>query len=118
MNSRQVIGIHILRLSLASVFLWFGFSQLFDSLAWVNIVPNWAVAFFHVPPAMIVMGNGLFEVIFGTLLAMGFWVRFSSFLLAIHLLIISFDFGFSAIGIRDLGLSLSAFALSLLYIKK
>lgn len=114
---RQNIGIHLLRLGLASVFLWFGFSQLFDSLKWVSIVPDWAVNLLHIPPAMIVMGNGLFEVTLGTLLAMGIWVRFCSFVLGLHLLVISFDFGLSAIGVRDFGLTIASFALSLVYKK-
>jgi uncharacterized membrane protein YphA (DoxX/SURF4 family) len=117
-TTRQKIGVHLLRIGLAVVFLWFGFSQLFDSLTWVGIVPDWAVNLLHLPPAMIVMANGLLEVILGTLLALGIWVRFSSFVLAIHLLVISFDFGFSAIGIRDLGLSLATLALSLVYTRK
>lgn len=115
--SRQTIGLHILRLGLSGVFLWFGFSQLIDSLSWVAIVPDWAVNLLHLPPAMIVMGNGVCEVILGTLLAMGFFVRIISFVLALHLLPIAFDFRTSATGIRDLGLVISSLSLSLMYTK-
>lgn len=115
--SRQKFGIHLLRLGLASVFLWFGFSQLLDSLHWVAIVPEWAVNLLHLPPAMIVIGNGIFEVILGWLLAMGFFVRVISFVLALHLISIAFDFGLTATGIRDLGLVVASFALSLIYTK-
>lgn len=58
---RQEFGLHLLRLGLAGVFLWFGFSQLMDSLRWVSIVPDWAVSFLHLPPAMIVMANGVLK---------------------------------------------------------
>lgn len=116
--SRQRLGLHILRLGLASVFLWFGFSQLIDSLSWVGIVPDWAVSILHLPPAMIVMGNGFFEVILGSLLAMGFFVRIISFILALHLIPITIDFGFVATGVRDFGLVIAAFALSLIYTKE
>lgn len=103
-----------LRLGLASVFLWFGFSQLFDGIAWVAWVPEWAVNLFHLPPAMIVLGNGLLEVILGSLLALGMWVRFAAVILAIHLGIVTVDIGATAIGIRDFGLTLSTLALGLM----
>ena len=107
----------MLRLGLAGVFLWFGFSQLLNSLAWVSMVPEWASNMLNMPPAMIVMGNGIFEVVLGTLLAMGFFVRIISVILALHLLPIALQFGMVANGIRDLGLSVATFALSLLYVK-
>lgn len=116
--SRQKIGIHILRLGLAGVFLWFGFSQLIDSLRWVTIVPDWAVNLMHLPPAMIVMGNGVFEIVLGTLLAMGFFVRSISFVLALHLIPIALDFGLVATGVRDFGLIAASLALSLMYTKE
>lgn len=115
--SRQKFGIHLLRLGLAGVFLWFGFSQLIDSLRWVDMVPDLAVNLLHIPPAMIVMANGAFEVILGGLLAMGFFVRITSFVLGLHLMLIAFDFGFNANGIRDIGLVVASFALSLIYTK-
>ncbi len=113
--TRFDIGILILRLGMAAVFLWFGFSQLFDSLAWVAIVPEWASNFLHIPPAMIVIGNGIVEVVLGSLLALGLWVRVVSFILALHLIPITLDMGFTAIGARDFGLVLASLALSFIY---
>lgn len=112
------IGIHILRIGLAFVFLWFGFSQLIDSLSWVDMVPDWAVNLLHLPPAMIIMANGLFEVVLGTLLAMGFFVRIISLVLALHLIPITLDFGLVATGVRDFGLVVASVALSLIYSKE
>ncbi|MCR4333632.1 MAG: DoxX family membrane protein [Patescibacteria group bacterium] len=111
---RTQTGLLVLRLGLASVFLWFGFSQLLDGLSWVSWVPDWAVAFLHLPPAMIVLGNGLFEVVFDALLAMGLWVRFVALILALHLALITFDIGLTAIGVRDFGLTLATVALALM----
>ncbi len=111
MNRNQIIGFEILRLSLAGVFLWFGFSQLFNSLAWVGIVPDWAVNFLHMPPAFIVLGNGLLEVVLGSLLALGILSRYVALVLALHLFVIAFEMGFSAIGIRDFGLSFATLAI-------
>jgi uncharacterized membrane protein YphA (DoxX/SURF4 family) len=113
--SRQQLGLHMLRLGLAAVFLWFGFSQLFDSLNWVALVPEWATSIIHLPPAMIIMGNGIFEIVLGSLLAMGFFVRIIACVLALHLLPIAFDFGLVATGVRDFGLIFALCALSLVY---
>ena len=110
--TRVQIGLLVLRLGLSSVFLWFGFSQLLDGINWVGWVPEWAVSFLHLPPAMIVLGNGLFEVVLGTLLALGLWTRFVALLLTLHLALITFDIGLTAIGVRDFGLTLATAALA------
>lgn len=112
MNQKE-LGLTVLRLGLAAVFLWFGFSQLLDGLSFVAWVPEWAVALLHIPPAMIVLGNGLFEVIAGALLALGLFVRPVSVLLGLHLAVITFDIGLTAIGVRDFGLMCAVFALAL-----
>ncbi len=116
--SNQKLGQHVLRLGLAAVFLWFGFSQLMDSLQWVSIVPTWAVALVHLPPAMIVMANGLLEVILGSLIALGFFVGPAAAILALHLFVIALDIGFSATGIRDFGLVFATAALSIMSFEK
>lgn len=113
--SRFSAGITLLRLGLSAVFLWFGFSQLFDSLNWVYLVPNWAVNILGVPPAMIVLANGAFEVVLAGLLAMGFFVRIISLILAIHLIPIAFGLGLSASAVRDFGIIISTLSLSLMY---
>ena len=111
---KQTLGLLSLRLGLAAVYLWFGFSQLFDSINWVGWVPVWAVELFNLPPAMIVLLNGSLEVILGSLLAVGLLVRPVAFILAAHLAVITYDIGFSAIGVRDFGLTASTLALAFL----
>lgn len=108
---REDYGKLILRLALAGVFLYFGFSQLFDGVSWVGMVPAWAVSMMHLPPAMIVLMNGLLEVVLGAMLALGFFTRYAALILAIHLFVIAFDFGFNPIGIRDFGLSFATLAI-------
>lgn len=108
--TQQKMGLLILRFGLAAVFLWFGFSQLFDGINWVSWVPEWAVNTLHLPPAMIVLANGFFEVVFGTLLAVGVGLRFVAPLLALHLALITIEIGFNAIGVRDFGLTMATVA--------
>jgi uncharacterized membrane protein YphA (DoxX/SURF4 family) len=112
--TRQEIGYHVLRLGLAALFLWFGFSQLLDGVNWVSWVPAWAVSLLHIPPAMIVLLNGTFEVVAGGLIALNIFTRWAALLLALHLVVLVFDIGANAIGVRDFGLMAASFALALL----
>ena len=112
---QRELGVLVLRYGLALMFLWFGFSQLFDSLNWVGWVPEWAVSILNVPPAFIVLANGAFEVLAGALLAAGFFVRPVALLLAIHLAAITLEIGFTAIGVRDFGLTIATLSLALLH---
>lgn len=112
MITKQNIGIMLLRLSLSFVFLWFGFSQLSNAAMWVSYVPTGAT---HIMTAgTLVLLNGLLEVTLGTLLAFGIFSRSVALILALHLLVISSSFGFTAIGVRDIGLSLATLSLFLL----
>jgi len=111
--SKDVLAHHVLRLGLAAVFLWFGFSQLIDSLSWVNLVPDWATSLLNLPPAMIVMANGLLEIVLGSLIALGFFVGPAALILAAHLFVIACDIGLSAVGVRDFGLVFATIALAL-----
>lgn len=104
-------GVFILRIGLASVFLWFGFSQLVDGVHWVSWVPAWVSAVMHLPPAMIVLLNGALEVLGGTMLALGFFVRPTAALLALHLAILVLFIGLTPIGVRDFGLMMANLAL-------
>lgn len=112
--SQREWGLHVLRLGLATVFLWFGFSQLMDGINWVSWVPEWAVSLLHLPPAIIVLLNGLFEVALGTLLAINVWVRFVTLALCLHLFVITIEIGVTPVGVRDFGLTMATLALSLL----
>ena len=111
---RQTLGLSILRLGLAAVYLWFGFSQLFDSVNWVGWVPTWAVELLNIPPAMIVILNGSLEVVLGSLLAVGLFIRPVAFILTVHLALITYEIGVSAIGVRDFGLTMATLALAFL----
>jgi len=111
---KEKVGLHVLRFGLAAVFLWFGFSQLMDSAAWIGWVPEWT-SLFGITPNLIVLVNGTFEVIAGALLVAGFFVRPVALLLALHLVLITIEIGFNETGVRDFGLTMATFALALLW---
>lgn len=104
----------VLRLGLAAVFLWFGYQQVMHVAQWESWVPAWALAS-GVPAGTIVLANGWFEVIFGLLLVSGFYTWVVAGLLALHLFVITFDIGITAIGVRDFGLAVSTLALALMH---
>ncbi len=112
MINTQNFGITLLRIALAFVFLWFGFAQISDAAMWTSFVPTWATAI--ASAGTMVYLNGAFEVIAGSLLALGIFPRIISAILGIHLIAISASLGFTAIGVRDFGLGFATIALALI----
>jgi len=110
--SQEKIGVLILRLTMAGVYLYFGFSQLSDGDRWLTIVPDWAVSLFRMSAEMIVLGNGLLEIVLGALLALGLWARPVAIISAAHLFVIAGTFGFTPVGVRDAGLALATLSLA------
>lgn len=102
-----------LRLSLAGVYIWFGVSQLTEADLWISMVPDWATNMTGLSAAMIVNLNGWFEVVAGIALILGIFVRLLGFILGMHLMVISYELGINAIGVRDLGLAGATLALAL-----
>lgn len=109
MTRSQQAGIVILRIALAFVFLWFGFSQLGDAAAWTPYVPDWAANIMSA--GTLVLLNGLIEIVAGSALAFGILSRWVGLLLGIHLFVIAVSMGLTAIGVRDIGLALATFSL-------
>ncbi len=97
-------GPFVLRVALATVFLYFGISQLRHPELFIGWLPA-EVASLPISPRTFVILNGGFETFFGTLLAVGLFTRLSAFLLGAHLLGIAFSIGFTEIGVRDFGLA-------------
>lgn len=112
--SNTRIGIIVLRLGLAAVFIWFGSSQLLSPSEWVGWVPKWAENLSRLSAEKIVFINGIFELVLGLLLVLGFKVRLAASFLALHLAVITFDIGWNEIGVRDFGLTLSTLALAIM----
>ncbi len=103
----------LLRTGIAVVFLWFGFSQLKDPSSWIGMIPAYAISLSPFSPSALVFFNGIFELVFATLLLLGLFTRFTSFILGLHLLHITTILGYGAIAARDFTLAIASFSIFL-----
>ncbi len=103
----------VLRLGLAALYLWFGFSEVLNPEMWVSWVPTWASSITGLSAHSIVYINGGFEIALGAFLAIGIAVRWVALVLAVHMAVIVYEIGFDAIGVRDAALAAATIALSL-----
>ena len=111
MNHKEYAPI-VLRISLGIVFLWFGFTNIFNHESLIGYLPE----FFYslgISLQTILLFNGIFEIIFGTLLIIGLFTRVVAFILFLHLLSITFSLGYNDVAIRDFGLALASLSISL-----
>ena len=113
MNKLPYFAPVVLRIGISLVILWFGVSQLIDATQWVAYVPDYVVSISHFSATTIVYLNGLFEVIFGSLLLLGFFTRTAALLLALHMLDITLTVGYDQTGVRDFAISIATIAIFL-----
>ncbi|MEK6895341.1 MAG: DoxX family protein [Nanoarchaeota archaeon] len=99
----------VLRISLSLIFLWFGINQIYSPTNWTGFVPSFVSSI--ISPGTVVLMNGALEIILGLFLIFGLYVRFSSFILSIHLLGIALSMGYNAVAVRDLGLAFATLAI-------
>jgi uncharacterized membrane protein YphA (DoxX/SURF4 family) len=124
MNSKfykENLGIYILRLGLAVVFLYFGISQILDQSKWIYLVTDRFFIFYihEVLKSKLVFINGIFDLIIALSLISGIFIRIFSILEFIHLLSITiFYLGFEPSGIRDLGLAFAMLSLFFYVVSK
>lgn len=103
----EIYAPSVLRYGMATVILWFGLQQVFDVSAWTAYIPDSIVGLTHLDAATLVMFNGIFELVFGIALLIGFQVRTVALLLSLHLFDIMFTVGYGEIAVRDFGLALA-----------
>jgi uncharacterized membrane protein YphA (DoxX/SURF4 family) len=111
----QRLGVLTLRYGLALVFLWFGFSQLTNPADWTSFVPLLIARLSPLPVTVIVLLNGLLEVVCGILLVLNIWVRWAALLMGLHLAGIAISLGYNSVAVRDFGLMMATFSLALLH---
>ncbi|MBR9703328.1 DoxX family protein [Candidatus Woesearchaeota archaeon] len=110
MKKHKHIGTIIVRISMALVFLYFGFSQLLQPARFVGWLPPEA-SLIPISGTTLILFNGVFEVVFGTLLIVGAYTRISAALLGLHLFMISLTMGFTQTAVRDIGLALATLSI-------
>ncbi|MFT4310593.1 MAG: DoxX family protein [Candidatus Woesearchaeota archaeon] len=104
----------LLRISMALVFLYFGTQQLINTDEFVYYLPLFLQESSYA--TTLIIANGIFEVIAGTLLLLGLFIRPVAFLLAGHLALITIEMymaGSAHTAVRDVGLTLATFAVFL-----
>ena len=101
----------IIRISLALVLLWFGIDEIVNPENWFGYFPESLTSLLPFSLETFFMINGIFEILVGILLLIGFYTRIIAFIVAFHLLSITIAVGYNDIGIRDFGLTLMAVSL-------
>lgn len=101
----------IIRIGISIVFLWFGINQLLFPDNFMGYLPEFLLNSDYAPYVPLI--NGLFEVIHGSLLLVGLFIRPVAFLLGLHLLVITSVLGYNDIAVRDFGLMITTFAISI-----
>jgi len=100
----------VLRIGMSIIAIWFGTQEILNPQMWTSFVPDSIVTFSHLSANFLVHMNGAFELIFGIALLLGIKTRITAFLLTLHMFDITYVVGYSALGIRDLGLALGLLA--------
>lgn len=111
MEKLKIFAPVVLRIGIALVFIWFGTNQFIDTNQWVGYVPDYVINLSHLSAVTLVHFNGVFEIVFGVALLLGFFTRLSALLLAIHIIDIMFIVGYDSTGVRDFGLSIATVAI-------
>jgi uncharacterized membrane protein YphA (DoxX/SURF4 family) len=96
----------VLRIGMAVIILWFSIQQFLHNSVWVAYIPESITNLTGLQVSQLVFLNAVFELVFGLAILFGFYTRFASLLLAIHLFDIMWVVGYGATGVRDLGLAI------------
>lgn len=104
-------SIPIIRIGLALVLLWFGLDEIINPENWFGYIPPGLSSILPINLDAFITINGIFEIIIGFLLLIGYYTRIIAFIAALHLLSITIAVGYNEIGIRDFGLTLMAVSL-------
>lgn len=114
-NSLSRFSFPVLRIGIGIVFVWFGWSALTNTDMWVRLVPDYATIF--TSAATLVKIHGAIELVFGLFLVIGFWVRWSAFILFISLVNTVFLVS-GPTRVRDIGLACAALSIFLAPVRR
>lgn len=107
------LGLLVIRVGLSGVLLWFGAQQMLAPQDWVGYIPEELLALTPVGAQTWVLLNGSAEIAFGTLLFLGVFVRAAALVMGIHLALIAYSLGYTAVAVRDWGLAFALLGLAL-----
>ena len=93
-----------LRVSLGLMYLWFGIMQILNPELFFGSIPSY-IGNLNFSNLEIIYFNGVFEIFLSGILLLGFFVRFSAFILAVNLYIMGLSAGDNGIMVRDLALA-------------
>lgn len=101
----------LLRLALASVFLYAGASQFLNPFAWIGFIPTW-LEYGFITRELILYSNASLEILLGIAFLMGRWQKTVGWFAFLHLLLITLVNGTVGflITFRDVGLAFAALA--------
>ena len=111
MNYKEYAPV-VLRISISLMILWFGFTSIFNHEFLIGYLPEFFYSL-EISLQSIMLLNGIFEIIFGTLLIIGLFTRVVAFILFLHILSIMFSLGYNDVAIRDFGLAFATLAVFL-----
>ena len=104
-------SIFTVRIGLALVLLWFGIDEIRNQENWFVYFPQYLMPLLPFSLNAFFIINGIFEIITGFLLLIGFYTRFVAFIVSLHLLSITIALGYNDVAVRDFGLSMAAISL-------
>lgn len=111
--TKQQAALWLLRIALATVFLFAAVSSILSPNDWVGYLPK--IATLVVPAAILLKIFAVYEFGLAAWLLSGLATRYAAALSALTLAgIVASNFGLFAISFRDIGLALAAVALALL----
>ncbi len=103
----------VLRIGIALLMLWFGFTNVFSPNTLIGYLSPSIAHFTPFSSLTVMVINGMFEVLFGVLLLIGVFTRTASLLTALHIFGIAIILGYNDIAIRDYALAAASFAVFL-----
>lgn len=103
----------ILRVGVAVVLLWFGFSQYKNPAQWTRMMPDYVNVILPFSKETLIYMNGSVEIILATMLLLGLFTRTIAALSTLHLLHIVTIVGYGAVGARDVAIALAALSIFL-----
>ncbi|MBI4147943.1 DoxX family membrane protein [Candidatus Woesearchaeota archaeon] len=109
----QWLAPSILRIAVGLTYLLVGIDQIQHPENWQGYLAPWAQEFLNADHKEFFFQNGIFDAVLGGVLLLGFLTRYAAMLAVLHLVMVLLNIGYNEIAIRDLGILLSALALSL-----